>query len=926
MPATDDLKRAENLENSKNFAVKNENSWYEKYQAKLAKSKKNQKSARPNSSRPANSELSAGARAGSEASSEVAPEATSDPHANPSKKLSFKNARLRRAAPATLVLIIAVIAVMFMFFAGGNLVPDAISERLIEATDVQYADAVESKKIVFAQALRNGDIPDDTTRILNEKGIKVGYLEENSFVENNKSGRDTCLQMPNGTFVTSDIFYDAVSENPTLYAAFTAATYGRAAYYYDETANEVFRDIGVTRNDFSEDSDFSEVMGSLVSSENDVKITSTSAEASKNEDGTTSTEYKTTSISANDAESFVNNVANVTKGENSTSATMSAAASLNTADAVAKDQKSSQLFVAFMENISKMKAGEGNDSKINEALNYFTSSTTSSVVNTSTGEVIESTGSMAEAPSLYALLSGEKVDVASASNYSSDAILKTTESRLGIASASQKTISQETTSSRTTNSGTNPGIVQLAYASNPAKAATLASSTSAGLNAVSTTFASVASGIRATISRWFSTGTTAALASALAPVVPTISSSLIGNTYEQLSSGGVLAGQWLARGAVTVSGTLATVGSGGAIGDEAATLAYLEKNSEVLAMDAAAEREALSPFDLSSKNTFFGSLAHKIALFAALAPGFSRQVASQNSSSPNSRSSAAWGQTSSKTFSLSSGLSVATSVLSDSVKTLSPLASAAEDQEYLATFGDCESTGSIGGVATAECADISTFDTSTLGNILSDSGFISFLNENTTFSGGSRAVVENSPLDYYIRFNNARTAPVGVVDVSILSSLISGSRTTSFISDGLASIMVALDTIPENYRRLATGEAFLNSSSNPDWQTYKYAQRYASLARAVSTLRQYSDDETAYASLEFFEGPENPVFAVLRETREDQSLAAARADEVEDFVNNSSDLQNLLALSDQKSSSAPNSLTAIQPILSAYAQNSGVQE
>ena len=43
------------------------------------------------------------------------------------------------------------IAILFfaLFFGLGNLIPSTISERLVEETDVQYADAVESKKIVF---------------------------------------------------------------------------------------------------------------------------------------------------------------------------------------------------------------------------------------------------------------------------------------------------------------------------------------------------------------------------------------------------------------------------------------------------------------------------------------------------------------------------------------------------------------------------------------------------------------------------------------------------------------------------------------------------------------------------------------------------------------------------------------------------------
>ena len=46
-------------------------------------------------------------------------------------------------------------------------------------------------------------------------------------------------------------FYDEVNENVELYSAFDNATYGKAAYYYDERAQEVFREIGVSRNEWN---------------------------------------------------------------------------------------------------------------------------------------------------------------------------------------------------------------------------------------------------------------------------------------------------------------------------------------------------------------------------------------------------------------------------------------------------------------------------------------------------------------------------------------------------------------------------------------------------------------------------------------------------------------------------------------------------
>ena len=69
----------------------------------------------------------------------------------------------------------------------------------------------------------------------------------------------------------------------------------------------------------------------------------------------------------------------------------------------------------------------------------------------------------------------------------------------------------------------------------------------------------------------------------------------------------------------------------------------------------------------------------------------------------------------------------------------------------------------------------------------------------------------------------------------------------------------------DNNKRIASGAAYVNSASNPDWQVYKYAQRYVSLARATESLRQYADDSTAYNNILFFEGERNPVIAFTEE-------------------------------------------------------------
>ena len=136
--------------------------------------------------------------------------------------------------------------------------------------------------------------------------------------------------------------------------------------------------------------------------------------------------------------------------------------------------------------------------------------------------------------------------------------------------------------------------------------------------------------------------------------------------------------------------------------------------------------------------------------------------------------------------------------------------------------------------------------------------------ENTEYENGKRTVKPDSDLATFIKYNNERLTPIGAMDGGILEALQGGSSSIPFISDIISMIKTWLGASEED-KAIATGKVFVNSSSNPDWEKYKYAQRYVSLARATDALRQYDGDETAYNNIKYFEGPENPVVAFLND-------------------------------------------------------------
>ena len=283
------------------------------------------------------------------------------------------------------------------------------------------------------------------------------------------------------------------------------------------------------------------------------------------------------------------------------------------------------------------------------------------------------------------------------------------------------------------------------------------------------------------------------------------------------------------EGAVNVGKMLAKA-SGGTAGDGDAVKSYAKLNSEILAMDREADRLSRSPFDISSPNTFLGSIMHSFAV------GISK-----------------------------SGIG---GIIASAVGKILPSVSAEDEGTlYLSNFGtDCETIGSINAVGSAACSEVATFDTSTLEDPFNNSEFMAFVEENTEFDGGKRTVKADSVLADFIKYNNERITPIGIMDGGILEALSGGSSSIPFISDIISMIKIWFFSTDED-KAIATGKVFVNSSANPDWGKYKYAQRYVSLARATDALRQYDGGETAYTNIKYFEGPENPVVAFAREYR-----------------------------------------------------------
>lgn len=683
----------------------------------------------------------------------------------------------------------AMIVVLMLFFSSGNFIISAISERLIEETDVQYADAVESKMLVFQQALSTGTIPNNTIERLKSEGVLVGNVVGGDFME---SASGTTLKLVDADeIVTAGDFIVAVHNNVKLYDAFNTATYGRAAYYYDEAATNVIKKIGTSRNNYTAESDFDEVMDELLGEGSSINVNGVALFQREDDEGNIYYEYDLTgdgtSTASDTAGAWVSKVISKNTGDDSVEAALQTAETINMADTLSKEQRSALFYLAFMENISKTKAGDGNEAKINEAMNYLYESRETTAVDVKTGETVTVKGTMLESPSLYAVLSGDKFDAVTVENYASDRAIKVVENSVG----------------GSVNSEVREGTV-----------------------------ASTAKKTRGTIGR-FLTGNIAAEYGNVAGTVPMVSESLMENSFETI--GGIYGGEFLVEGAVNVGKELAKA-SGASAGDAAAAASYAKLNSTVLALDASVDRMNRSPFDVSSRNTFLGSIIYQFTV------------------------------ESNKASSILSSLATVGRVMSASVMNLLPATYADASEGFLTNYGNCETLGAVGAVGSASCAVVATFDTSTLADTFNNAEFVRFVEENTELgSDGVRKVKSGSTLANYIIYNDERITPVGFTDGGILRSVVSGSSSVSFLSDILTMIKIWLGASAED-KAVATGAVFVNSTSNAKWtDEYRWAQRYVSLARATDALRQYDEGANAYTNVPGFEGGVNPVIAFIDE-------------------------------------------------------------
>lgn len=661
----------------------------------------------------------------------------------------------KKSIPTLLLSLILIAVVAVVAFSSQSLLPFALNDLAI-SEDLSYQTAATNAAKVanFSYLLSNSQLDNSLVERLKNEHVLVGYLDQNgAFIENN-SGNVLNFE---DRIITPDGFKTEVYNNQKLYNAFYNATYGNLGNYQDNTAQKVYRKIGVSSSLPVRDT-FEEVLHIETISHTSTEANTVRRVEKEDDEGNIYYDYEDSGAPV--TESSLSSLQTRISGLTDQDATMNYAAMVNAIEAAIEDHTAEQTAMTYNILIDTVKAGDDARVDINGAMDKLTQDQTYSELNTTTGVIEQKTGAAIDA--IGVILNKEDLGVLNLDSYSSDRVLITANNL----------------------SGNN-----LALATNSnIKSANLGET-------IKSTIVSAPSTLKSFIGRFLTGAIRTPVASVVSAINP-VATSLAG----QPASGTAFGYRYI-RGQFKVSERLAKA-RGGAVGDSVAVAQYQNQLSTIIAMDNAAKNAA------NPSNNFIDTFIAKIT-----------------SKSP-----------------------------------LLPSVSAINNQNALAKTGNCATLSAINGEGNAFCSISVTFPVETILNAYSDQNYLNFVNQWTYLDDGVRYIKRdsNSPLYKYLIYYSEQYATPGNSNGTVLANL----RGTSPYS--INEFVKIFSTATDEEKAIANSSEFINSTSNPKWQSdYQYALTYIILSSVMDQFVMFSENKTAYNNVQFFEGGTSPVLAFL---------------------------------------------------------------
>lgn len=796
------------------------------------------------------------------------------------KKSGFKSKLKKRAT--YLILSLALGGGLAFLGSSNSLLAPAIEALYTEATDTQYA----SNSIRFTRIMKYALSGQGSVSTSWSGKMRYGYMST-SF--QNRLAKQGIEVIPNGTskilrYTHTDVdgvttvknidansFISTYQNDVDFRGSYITAKRGRVASFFDNIANRIYTKLGISRNLFSKfktsgDADvdmanYRETMSDRFDGNETTTRTvtgdhTTEQDADGNDvngavkDSDNSSNNVSSDVDA-EAESKASSLLNSILGKvgvisNVGCMIMQVGSMISTIVAANEIYQSINYFMGLTENISKMKAGYGDQSAVNEVLNFFSTPTTTSYTSYSS-EYVTASGnctSQSDIDSCKISLSSE----ATGQEYGTP--LEANGMQMVLAYAPAKQTTNDRYSIERTGNAIARALGTLGVTMVGCRIAKI--TTSAISIAVSITPAGLAK-IASNLMLNIAVGTVINLTASafLGFLIPTIAKALFTNIFDDAT--GIPAGELFARGASAANTRLGRSGSSQSPSSKAAALAYNKINQEVLALDAEIDQKNYSPFDITNKNTFFGNLAYNFLL-------------------PLS--------TTSNIISNTSSLARSTST---AIASLIPgaFASNGSDSNYMTTFGECAQLESIGAVGDIYCNPVTTTDSSTINLEPDDENYINAVSPHLDCDDTGCTVKSDSRLDWYIQYCDGRDSPFGILDQNILAAINPVNTNVGhwgvfgeflpnlpLIGDLMDIAGAVADITNEEW---ATGAICVNTPENDKWDSeIKYYQRYVEDMRLLEQMGAFEEQQVANTdgAITTIAATTNPVVAA-----EDRYLA-----------------------------------------------------
>ncbi len=809
---------------------------------------------------------------------------------NKDNKKSNNSKKLKKRL--TYIILAAALGGGVAFLGSSNsLLAPALEALYTEATDTQYASNSQRYTRIMRYALSGeGSVTTSWSGKMRYGRMSTGFqkrlAKQGIEVIDSGSGRTLRYTHTDADGITTvkdidaDNFLRTYQNDVDFRDSYVTAKRGRVASFFDNVADRIYKHLGISRNLFDKfkttgDADADMARYRKTMSErfegNETSNRTTTADKKPKKDPDTGatitnpdtgeTEYEYfkddtsssgTSSSQADAEAQANSLLNSILGKvsgivNAGCMVMQVGTMISTLVAANEIYQSINYFMGLTENISKMKAGYGDESAINEVLNFFSTPADTEYTNFANVEASGNCNSTDNINDCKISLGEDATGNESGTPLEANGV----QMMLAYAPAKQSTndrYSLERTGNAIVRALSSFGVTMVGC--NIAKITTSAISIIVSLTPAG--LAKIAGNIM--VNALVGTAISFAASAFIGFLVPTIAKALFTNAFENAT--GIPAGELYTRGAVASNTRLGRSGSGQSPSSEEVARAYNKTTQEVLALDAEIDRKNLSPLDITNKNTFFGNIAYNLLLPLS------------TTSSITSTTSSIARSTSAAIASLVPGVSASGSN---------------SGSNYMTTFGHCAQLESIGAVGDIYCDPIVTTDTSTIDLAPDDATYERIISSNLDYNNDSYTVRPNSQLDWYIKYCDNRDSPFGVLDQNILSSINPVNQTPG--ADILQPLINSLPIIGDlmdirgtladiSNEEWATGAVCINNSAeNPRWDSeIKYYQRYVEDMRILEQMGAFEEEQLADDGTTAIVALQNPVSAAEDRHREEYPI------------------------------------------------------